>query len=513
MLSTIADPVGALWLQTHIQASLVAPLYATSSIGSRRVRTTNAEGMQHTVYPESMRPASTIAAHVQFHLRHEIPHLELLESVFTHLGGAWVQEWINQEPTGQYARRTAFLYEWLTGATLDLPATLSGNYVAALPADKLVVSDTPTKNTRWRINNNIAGSPHFAPMVVKTTAYQDAVGIDIPALLAELDQAFGFDLTLRSAVWLTLRESKASFSMEGEGQHASRIQRFAQVIADYTGTGHLPLHDAELAQLQQHILGPRHIIKKLGLRTSPVFVGHVEQRGYQEIVHYIAPPAESLADKLQGLAYFLQSTQDQASVMRAAVLAFGFVYIHPLADGNGRVHRFLINDMLRRDGAVHAPFILPISHAIATSSLERAHYDQLLDKVSKPLMQKLAGKYGFTNRITTYSDGIRSNLELQTDQDVWRFLDLTPHVAYLSRLAQHVIAYDMRSEAQYLQRHYAMRAAIKEVVEMPDADVDRIIRSVQQEAGILSHKLLKELPVLGEAGVWAAVVEAVNTFH
>lgn len=35
--------------------------------------------------------------------------------------------------------------------------------------------------------------------------------------------------------------------------------------------------------------------------------------------------------------------------MCSAVASFGFVYIHPLADGNGRVHRFLINDVLRRD--------------------------------------------------------------------------------------------------------------------------------------------------------------------
>jgi Fic family protein len=41
--------------------------------------------------------------------------------------------------------------------------------------------------------------------------------------------------------------------------------------------------------------------------------------------------------------------------MRSAIAAFGLVFIHPLADGNGRVHRFLINDILRRDGVVKDP--------------------------------------------------------------------------------------------------------------------------------------------------------------
>lgn len=68
--------------------------------------------------------------------------------------------------------------------------------------------------------------------------------------------------------------------------------------------------------------------------------------------------------------------------MRASVLAFGFVYIHPLADGNGRVHRFLFNDILRRDGVLPESVILPISSVIAESSSEQQRYAQLLDDVS-----------------------------------------------------------------------------------------------------------------------------------
>lgn len=68
--------------------------------------------------------------------------------------------------------------------------------------------------------------------------------------------------------------------------------------------------------------------------------------------------------------------------MRASVLAFGFVYIHPLADGNGRVHRFLFNDILRRDGVLPESVILPISSVIAESSSEQQRYAQFLDDVS-----------------------------------------------------------------------------------------------------------------------------------
>lgn len=101
---------------------------------------------------------------------------------------------------------------------------------------------------------------------------------------------------------------------------------------------------------------------------------------------------------LNGLAMFWERTKGQSAVMRSAVLAFGCVYIHPLADGNGRVHRFLINDALRRDGAIEEPLILPVSSLITRDAVERLAYARILDAVSRPLMHALVGTYGFTEQ-------------------------------------------------------------------------------------------------------------------
>lgn len=129
-----------------------------------------------------------------------------------------------------------------------------------------------------------------------------------------------------------------SFAIEGEANQADRIQRFADVLARRTGQGALPLDEAALAQLQSEILGQRTTLQRCGIRQSPVFVGEVHR--YQELVHYVAPPADEVRAMLDGLSAFWQRTQGQSALLRSAVLAFGFVYIHPLADGNGRVHRF-----------------------------------------------------------------------------------------------------------------------------------------------------------------------------
>ncbi|WP_256592848.1 hypothetical protein [Pseudomonas sp. 2822-17] len=68
----------------------------------------------------------------------------------------------------------------------------------------------------------------------------------------------------------------------------------------------------------------------------------------------------------------------------------------------------------------------------------------------------------------------------------------------------------MREESRYLRSHGRARAALKDVVEMPDQQADRVLRSIEQNQGELSNVLAKEVPVLREPGVWDEIVEAVS---
>jgi hypothetical protein len=54
------------------------------------------------------------------------------------------------------------------------------------------------------------------------------------------------------------------------------------------------------------------------------------------------------------------------------------------------------------------------------------------------------------------------------------------------------------------------RAAIKDIVEMPDAQIDRVIRSVQANQGKLSHVLRDEMPLLDDPKVWDAIVQVIT---
>jgi len=51
--------------------------------------------------------------------------------------------------------------------------------------------------------------------------------------------------------------------------------------------------------------------------------------------------------------------------------SFGYVYVYPFEDGNGRTHRFLIHDILVRNKVVPNETILPVSAQIL---IQMEHY-------------------------------------------------------------------------------------------------------------------------------------------
>ena len=56
----------------------------------------------------------------------------------------------------------------------------------------------------------------------------------------------------------------------------------------------------------------------------------------------------------------------------------------------------------------------------------------------------------------------------------------------------------MRKEATYLRSLRQARNQIKELLEGPDVDIDRIIRSIRDNAYVMSNKLKHEFPQLND---------------
>ena len=504
--------IGWEWLAKRYDINTVVPFRVRSKIGTIK-RVVASDGVKFQEFPPSFRPEDSFSGHMTFTLKYEGIHLEFLFRLFS-LPEVKQQiiTWISNEPTGSYARRTAFFYEWFNED--ELPADrVAGNYVDAVSKSDYFTSANPLLNQRWHVRNNLPGSLEFCPMIQLSEDVKAAVSYNCTEKLTELEVKFGADIIQRSTVWLSIKESRASFAIEHEEEQSDRIRRFASVMESRCGNEGDPLSETALVDLQSGILGDS--ATNYGLRKSPVFVGH--SGGYTEIVDYIAPHFTDIDSLLEGLRYSLKSTVGKSSIIRATIASFGFVYIHPMADGNGRISRFLVNDVLRRDNAIPAPFILPISATISNTAAARAGYDKRLDYFSSPLMHKCSGKYRF-GRDREYADGIISNFEFSGYDEMlpaWRYPDLTTHADYLFGVIRLTIEKEMSNEAQYMRNVHQARKDIKEILEAPDPSIDRIIRSVKGNNWVVSAKLTEEFPVLANkkiaAGIAAAVQKAFKT--
>lgn len=503
------DWIGYRWLSETYDIKPVQPFPVISHIAGTRSSHSTPDCTVNA-YTAQFRPEESVAGHLTFALKYEGVHLEFLSRFFSDVVDVdqAMNGWIQSEPTGAYARRACFLYEWLTGQQLSFPGVSAGNYVDALD-ESTYVTGSSFNSQRWRVRDNLPGHRGFCPVVRRTPDVTQAKEFDCASHLSEMELEFGQDLLQRSAVWLTIKESRASFLIEREQDKEDRIKRFAAAIANRCGQYDNPFDATALRELQRDILGDAAL--RYGLRQSPVFVGHVS--GYAQVVDYVAPHWGQTEDMLEGLTEFLSRTTGESSVVRAAVASFGFVYIHPMADGNGRISRFLVNDVLRRDGAVPSPFILPVSATITHSSANRADYDRALERFSRPLMQRYADAYRFGSD-TVADDGVVSNFEFHAYKDAghaWRFPDLTAHVEYMGQVIQDTILKEMRAEAVYLRSHDSAREAVKAVLEGPDHEIDRIIRSVIQNGGKVSNKLAKDFPqVTAVEGMWEKIAERVS---
>ena len=146
-LPALADEVN---VYSHRQPELVQPLFSLSQLGAVRQRALTPQGETLT-WPPQYAPPNHFAGHFEFGLKYERLNLEFCSRLFAHLGPAEITAWVQNEPTGRYARRTAFLYEWLTGQTLPVPDTAANvAYVDAIDSSSYLSAPKPERVRRHR---------------------------------------------------------------------------------------------------------------------------------------------------------------------------------------------------------------------------------------------------------------------------------------------------------------------------------------------------------------------------
>ena len=188
---------------------------------------------------------------------------------------------------------------------------------------------------------------------------------------------------------------------------------------------------------------------------------------------------DDLAALIDGIVAFDRGpSQKLDTVFAAAVLAFGFIYIHPFEDGNGRIHRYLIHHVLAQRGINPPGVMFPVSAAILEQIDE---YRRILEDYSQRLLPVIKWR--------PTEDG-NVNVLINT-VDFYRFFDATPHAEFLYACVRKTIEEDLPRETEFLRRYDEFSERVENIVDMPDRIVDFLFRFLRQNKGRLSNRALE----------------------
>jgi hypothetical protein len=439
------------------------------------------------ILPGSHAPEATLAGHLQFALKWEGLDLAVLRRLFGVVGPEAVAAIVRATPTGAYARRIWFLYEWLTERLLDVPDPGKVRAVPVADPKRHHVRGQGRSSPRHRVIDNLPGGPAFCPLVRRTPELERLIALGLDERARQVLGRTHPDVLARAAAFLLLSDSRASFTIEGEQPTGERTRRWGQAIAQ---AGSVPLTVAELERLQRIVIGDDRFVT-LGLRTEGGFIGEHDRHTQEPLPEHISARAEDLRSLLDGMARYAEQAVAGGvdAVVAAAAVAFGFVYAHPFEDGNGRLHRWLIHHVLAEARYNPPDVILPVSAVMLRRLRE---YRQVLESYSKPLLP-----------FVEWRSTRKGNVEVLNDTaDFYRYFDATAHAEFLYRCVAETIERDLPDEVRFLESYDRFVAGVQRIVDMPVRTVQLLHRFLHQNGGRLSNRARSdEFAALTEADV------------
>lgn len=476
-------------LPHHVESHVSHGTRQTHS-GSDQIRET---------YPRTYWPGETDFDHLEFALKREGLHLQLLRALLPRYDPVQMAAYVRGTPTSKYARRIWFLYESLSGRRLDLPDVTQGNYVDLLdPRD--YYTGPVQRSPRHRVNMNLLGTPDFSPMVRRTKALKTGEARKLDQRCRKIIEGIPSAIYDRALRYLYTKETRSSYAIERETPDQKRSQKFADALREAATRDYL-LKET-LVSLQRTIVDPR--FANDGWRDSigeQNYVGRTRSFTEQE-VHFVPPKPGDLPHLMPA---FLDASRrllnsPVSPVLVAAAIAYPFVFLHPFSDGNGRLHRFLIHFILSYRRFAPEGVVFPVS---ATMLHRTRDYDASLEAFSRPLLPLVEYELDGRGRMTVLND----------TGDFYRYVDCTFIAEMLFSFVEDTIEKELPSEILFLQQYDTARRLMRDVVDLPNRQADLFVRLCLQNNGTLSNakRGLPEYAALTDdeiAGLEEAVIEA-----
>ena len=452
--------------------SIPAPVRELTCVSDQHIRGSfRDDNTGWKVFDKRYWPGETFADHLGFALRHEPIDLLILKRVFETIPQSDMEAFVRATPTGIPTRRGWYLYEMLTGRRLDIEDAPNVSAVDLLDP-KVYFTGKPRVSKRHRVRDNLLGTGRFCPIIRRTQTLSKFIAADLAAKARDTVGRTGAHLIARAASFLLLADSRASFEIEGERPPRNRLERWGRAVLQ---AGKNPLSLEEIIRLQGVLIEDTRFVHR-GLRPDGVFLGERDHTG-DPLPELMGARSEDLDDLMTGLleANDRMRADEVDPVLKATATAFGFVYIHPFQDGNGRMHRCLIHHVLAECRFTPPGIVFPVSSVM----LDRIDdYRTTLQGHSGPLMPFIE-----------WRPTAERNVEVLNDtRDLYRYLDCTAAAEFLYSCVQRTVEHDLPHEIEYLRRHDDAIQRIMGAVEMPDRLAENLVMFIRQNNGTLSKR-------------------------
>lgn len=424
--------------------------------------------------------------HVLFALKYEGVNLCVLSQALKQIPEATMREAFDASPNSRYLRVACYLWEHFCGAQIHRKADkLSQSYTPVFDPEKYYTT-TGVRNPRWRVVFNGIGSMDYCVSVRKTEKLEALIELDLMGQAETFTDQLPKDILNRTLAWAYLSETKDSFAIEKEAVNASKSRRFVEVLKKaHTG---VTINEDTLVDLQGIAIDNPYR-KATSYRNEQNYLGTL-QRGVLGVS--FVPPEHYLARELMDELCELANNPPEAvdPLILASVVSFGFVFIHPFMDGNGRLSRFLFHQMLCKTGALKNGLVLPVSTAMHQNE---GDYLEALKAFSETIPDYWDVEEIFDDQLEFSFTG---------DDSIYRYWDGTACCEFMAQCAHSAIEKHLKEETIYLNRYDAIYKRINDRFDVASKDLALLVMACMEQKGRVSNNRRKQFANLVQAEVF-----------
>ncbi|WP_200861817.1 Fic family protein [Marinobacter sp. C1S70] len=312
--------------------------------------------------------------------------------------------------------------------------------------------------------------------VRRTGELQALLDEDLLQKATEFTESLPKDILNRTLAWAYLHETRDSYAIENEAPSEDKATRFVNLLKQ----AHSPrkLDEDYLVDLQNAVIS-NAFSQAMSFRTEQNYLSN-GLRGALG-VSYVPPAPElsrSLMEHLMVLAN--QQPEDTDPLVLASIVSFGFVFVHPFMDGNGRLSRFLFHQILCQRGALQNGLVLPVSIVLRQNESE---YLGVLQAFSEQARQYWD---------VTYIDENQFQFEFKGHEALYRYWDGTHCAEFMARATKQAIEQHLKEETVFLTRYDEIYRRIDQSFDIPNTDLSRLVMFCLDQNGRISNHRRKQ---------------------